>query len=70
MEGYLNQPPSPLITRFWSPGWNSIQSVTKYQREVGGPLNGGDPGVRLIEPKPSAAVTYFRETPDSFISGT
>ncbi|MGA2092697.1 MAG: NADH-quinone oxidoreductase subunit NuoG [Sedimentisphaerales bacterium] len=48
MEGYLNQPPSPLITRFWSPDWNSVQSVTKYQREIGGPLIGGDPGVRLI----------------------
>jgi NADH-quinone oxidoreductase subunit G len=64
MEGYPNQPPSPLITRFWSPGWNSIQSVTKYQREVGGPLNGGDPGVRLIEPK-SSTIVYFSEEPDS-----
>jgi NADH-quinone oxidoreductase subunit G len=60
MEGYPNQPPSPLITRYWSPGWNSVQSVTKYQREIGGPLNGGDPGVRLFEPKPSAAVMYFK----------
>jgi NADH-quinone oxidoreductase subunit G len=70
MEGYLNQVPSRLITRFWSPGWNSVQAVTKYQREVGGPLIGGDPGVRLFEPKPSAAMTYFKVTPHSFISGT
>ncbi len=33
----------------WSPGWNSNQSVFKFQQEVGGSLAGGDPGVRLVE---------------------
>ncbi len=50
MEGYPGQPPPALIPRFWAPGWNSVQSVNKFQQEVGGPLRGGDPGVRLIEP--------------------
>lgn len=50
MEGFEGQPPSPLIARFWSPGWNSVQSVNRFQQEVAGPLSGGDPGVRLIEP--------------------
>lgn len=50
MEGYHGQPPSPLIPRFWAPGWNSIQSLNKFQQEVAGALRGGDPGVRLIEP--------------------
>ena len=50
MEGYQGVPPSPLIPFFWSPGWNSIQALNKFQQEVGGPLRGGDPGVRLIEP--------------------
>lgn len=50
MEGYPEQPPSPLIPFFWSPGWNSIQSVNKFQEEIAGPLRGGDPGVRLIAP--------------------
>jgi NADH-quinone oxidoreductase subunit G len=59
MEGYEGQPPSSLITHFWSPGWNSVQSVTKFQNEAGGPLHGGDPGVRLIEPNPSAKAIYF-----------
>src|SRR5262249_57333533 len=27
MEGYQGQPPSPLITRYWSPGWNSVQEI-------------------------------------------
>ncbi len=49
MEGFRGQPPSSMIPFFWSPGWNSVQSVNKYQEEVGGHLRGGDPGVRLIE---------------------
>ena len=32
----------------WSPGWNSNQSVFKFQQDVGGELAGGDPGVRLV----------------------
>lgn len=55
MEG---QSPSDLdgaaIPFAWSPGWNSNQSVFKFQQEVGGELAGGDPGVRLLKvsPKP------------------
>jgi NADH-quinone oxidoreductase subunit G len=59
MEGYAGQPPSSLITHFWSPGWNSVQSVTKFQNEAGGTLRGGNPGVRLIEPNPSTKAKYF-----------
>ncbi len=50
MEGVSEQPPPALIPFFWSPGWNSIQSVNKFQQEIAGPLRGGDPGVRVIEP--------------------
>lgn len=48
MEGYRGIPPAPLIPFFWSPGWNSVQSINKYQIEVGGPLHGGDPGKRIL----------------------
>ncbi|MDR6806752.1 NADH-quinone oxidoreductase subunit G [Dyadobacter sp. BE34] len=48
MEGYRGMPPAPLTPFYWSPGWNSGQSVHKYQSEAGGPLRGGDPGVRLL----------------------
>ena len=57
MEGSPNQPPGALQPFFWSPGWNSIQAVNKFQSEVGGALRGGDPGVRLFEP--SKRGTYF-----------
>jgi NADH-quinone oxidoreductase subunit G len=65
MEGYEGEPPSSLIPRFWSPGWNSIQSLNKFQDEVGGPLHGGDPGRRLIEPS-QTGPKFFDEVPDAF----
>jgi NADH-quinone oxidoreductase subunit G len=62
MEGYAGQPPPALIPRFWAPGWNSVQSVNKFQAEVSGPLCGGDPGVRLVEPG-GGEGRYFDEAP-------
>ncbi len=66
MEGYAGQPPAALIPRFWSPGWNSVQSVNKFQSEVGGPLRGGDPGYRLLEPEPGTTPDYFSVVPEAF----
>src|SRR5690606_31655253 len=40
MEGARLQPPPALIPRFWAPGWNSIQSLNKFQAEINGPLVG------------------------------
>ncbi|HET7839449.1 MAG TPA: molybdopterin-dependent oxidoreductase, partial [Rectinemataceae bacterium] len=50
MEGEPRSQPSSLVPRFWAPGWNSDQSVNKFQVEVNGALYGGDPGARLFEP--------------------
>lgn len=66
MEGYEGRPPSPLISHYWAPGWNSVQALNKFQQEVGGPLRGGDPGRRLIEPSDDGIVRYFREVPEVF----
>ena len=64
MEGYHGKPPSPLISYFWSPAWNSVQSVNKFQDEVGGKLTGGDPGVRLLEPaNGSGEANYYPYEP-------
>ena len=49
MEGYEGVPPPGLTPFYWSPGWNSVQAINKYQIEVGGPLHGGNPGKRLFE---------------------
>ncbi|MEJ2323619.1 MAG: NADH-quinone oxidoreductase subunit NuoG [Nitrospirota bacterium] len=66
MEGFEGMPPPPLIPRFWSPGWNSPQAVDKYQAEVGGPLAGGNPGVRLLRPAHGGRLTYSGEVPEAF----
>ena len=71
MEGHngtqAGKRPSALIPYAWAPGWNSPQSWNKFQDEVGGPLQGGDPGVRLIEPAATgAAPRYGEEIPRAF----
>jgi len=65
MEGYDGQPPPALTLRYWAPGWNSVQAINHYQTEVGGPLRGGDPGRRLIEPG-TASSPYFDRVPPRF----
>jgi NADH-quinone oxidoreductase subunit G len=69
MEGYQGTPPSPLIPRFWAPGWNSGQSVTRFQEEVNGPLRGGNPGVRLIEPAEASPGLFEGEEVRSLATG-
>jgi NADH-quinone oxidoreductase subunit G len=66
MEGYEGMPPPPFISRFWSPGWNSVQSLNKFQSEVGGHLRGGDPGKRLLEPAVNGKMPYFAKVPPAF----
>ncbi len=66
MEGYDGQPPSSLITHFWAPHWNSVQSVNKFQTQTGGSLRGGDPGQRLIEPRSTGGQEYYADIPAPF----
>ncbi|AFW01438.1 NADH-quinone oxidoreductase [Gluconobacter oxydans] len=49
MEGtYGPDLPGALIPYFRAPAWNSVQSLTRFQQEIAGPLRGGDGGVRLL----------------------
>lgn len=66
MEGYQGIPPAPLTARYWAPGWNSVQSLNRFQQEVGGPLIGGCPGKRLIEPSPEGAADHLAAIPEPF----
>lgn len=68
MEGYYGPLPSALIPFFRVPSWNSVQSLNRFQEEIAGPLRGGDPGVRLIEPTSSAPPEYFGEIPPAFVT--
>ena len=62
--------PGALIPYAWSPGWNSPQAWNKFQTEVGGELQGGDPGVRLIEPDAGGGVRYYDSIPAPFVART
>jgi NADH-quinone oxidoreductase subunit G len=63
MEGHDGPPPSALISRYWSPGWNSVQALNKFQSEIPGPLRGGDPGERLMDRLEKTDAAYFTEIP-------
>jgi NADH-quinone oxidoreductase subunit G len=67
MEGYKGIPPSGMTPFFWSPGWNSVQSVAKFQNEPGGALKDGDPGVKLFKDKSGEAPIYFKDVPEAFV---
>ena len=65
MEGEnAGDQPGALVPYVWAPGWNSNQSLFKFQQEVGGALAGGDPGVRLL-PDSSAVPQAYRDAPDA-----
>ncbi|HUZ18660.1 MAG TPA: NADH-quinone oxidoreductase subunit NuoG [Spirochaetia bacterium] len=66
MEGRRVRVPSPLIARLWAPHWNSVQSLTRFQEEVDGPLRGGDPGVDLVDGRRASAESdYYPEQEES-----
>ncbi|GBQ33013.1 NADH-quinone oxidoreductase subunit G [Gluconacetobacter sacchari DSM 12717] len=50
MEGaYATAMPGALIPFYQVPGWNSVQSLNRFQQEIGGPMRGGDAGTRLLD---------------------
>jgi len=67
MEGFRGLPPSSMIPFYWSPGWNSVQAINKYQEETGGSLRGGNPGLRLFEPAQNGKPDYFMSVPEPFV---
>lgn len=66
MEGFTGVPPAPIIPFYWTPGWNSVQAINKYQIEVGGSLHGGNPCKRLFEPKETTNLDFSDFIPPLF----
>ena len=66
MEGYSGQPPSPLIPFFGPRIGDSPQALNRFQSEVGGPLQDGDPGVRLLEPLANGQIAFWNSVPAAF----
>ena len=70
MEGLnTGDQPGAVLPYVWSPGWNSNQSVFKFQQEVGGALAGGDPGVRLIGTNGDARGARHDDVPTATHAG-
>ncbi len=66
MEGYSGfDQPRQDVPFAWAPGWNSHQAWNKFTDEVGGHLRAGDPGVRLVAPRPGA-YHYAHDIPAAF----
>ena len=71
MEGDSQDQPGSLLPFSWSPGWNSNQSIHKFQVEPGGPLVDGTAGIRLLDP--AARVTESNqqtEFPSQFVASS
>ena len=65
MEGEnAGDQPGAVVPFVWAPGWNSNQSLFKFQQEVSGPLAGGDPGARLLAGGADVPQPY-RDVPDA-----
>ena len=64
MEGLnTGEQPGAVLPYVWSPGWNSNQSVFKFQQEVAGALAGGDPGARLIGANGESRNERYEDVP-------
>ncbi len=66
MEGFHGRQPAAMTGFYWSPGWNSVQSINKYQIEVGGELHDGNPGKRLLEPSSESTIEETTAIPSNF----
>lgn len=67
MEGANGPDKSGALLPFvWSPGWNSNQSLHKFQSEAGGALSGGTAGARLISASSSSDTASKVDIPESF----
>ncbi|GAB2901564.1 NADH-quinone oxidoreductase subunit NuoG [Microbulbifer echini] len=51
MEGIHNPNKTQLQANIWSPGWNSNQSIFKFQEQVGGERKGGPSGKMIERPR-------------------
>jgi NADH-quinone oxidoreductase subunit G len=63
MEGTGKIPSPALHSYSWAPGWNSVQSLNKYQIEVGGPMHQGGNGKRLLHPENNTEATFYDDPP-------
>lgn len=49
MEGVMPQRDATILGAAWAPGWNSNQSISKFQAEINGALKQGHAGALLLQ---------------------
>ncbi|MBS1125639.1 MAG: NADH-quinone oxidoreductase, chain, partial [Nitrospirae bacterium] len=69
MEGYEGRPPLPLISRYWSPGWNSVQALNGPAFAEAVRPEGEEAGRLFPGPGSSGPGTYFNGVPGPFTTG-
>jgi NADH-quinone oxidoreductase subunit G len=74
MEGAASiDRPGALLSYVWAPGWNSNQSLHKFQAEIGGTLRGDTPGLKILEgleipsPAPAGQPAPFVRRADAWL---
>ena len=65
MEGYDGPPPASLAPRYWSPGWNSVQALIKFQSEKDGLFGYSADGLLLTKER-AETLTYSANIPPAF----
>ena len=63
MEGVPPVKDAAVFNTAWAPGWNSNQSVFKFQDEVNGPLRQASEGTRLFDAVEKGSGDYFKLAP-------
>ncbi|MEY4643078.1 MAG: dehydrogenase subunit [Pseudomonadota bacterium] len=58
MEGVTPLKNAAVFSNPWAPGWNSNQSVFKFQTHTGGPLQQASEGERLLDGGPAGKSWY------------
>ena len=64
MEGVPAIKDAAVFNSPWAPGWNSNQSLFKFQEFAGGPLKQGSHGVRLLT-STAAAKSWYAQSAES-----
>ena len=69
MEGFEGPRPLPLISQYWSPGWNSVQALNRPTFGDAMPADGGGADRLFPLPGNSGPGTYFGGIPGPFTAG-
>jgi len=69
MEGVPPTTDSTILSSPWAPGWNSNQSLFKFQKSAGGELKQGSHGERLFDENTGGKAWYPATVQQAAVSG-